>query len=107
MKNRKQFIAEQLEKNRIEFEKREERQRKKYYDEIKDWDMEKLKEEVVNVWSAHTSWAGGISAGEMWDMFHDECRFCGLKYIGGDHTNCCDNCWEDNKNKTLEDLQND
>ena len=45
-----------------------------------------------------------MSFEEEWDAFCETCRFCGLEYIG-DHSNCCDECWEDNKNKTLEELE--
>ena len=70
---------------------------------MKNCNINKLKEEYIKVRLSRIVYAPGISDGMLWDWSKDECRFCDLEYVG-EHINCCDDCWEDHKNKTLEEL---
>ena len=106
LKTEKQYFKEAREEAKKDREEREEKQRQKYLEEIKDWDIEKLRENYVNVQLARTIWAPGISSGTIWDLCKDECCVCGLEYIYG-HENYCDDCFEKNKHKTLEELENE
>ena len=106
MKTKEQYFKEAREEEIKDWDEKEEKQRQKYLEEIKDWDIEKLRKDYVEVQLARTIWAPGISPGTIWDLFKDECRFCGFEYIYG-HETCCDDCWDKNKNKTLEELDND
>lgn len=104
MKTEKQFYKEEREKAKKEAEERELKWRNKILEEISEWDHEKLKEEYVQTRLTRISYHNPVTSGMIWDMFKDECRFCGLEYIYG-HENCCDDCWDKNKGKTLEELE--
>ena len=104
MKTKEQYFKEEREKEKIEAEERRVKWRNEILEEIKDWDHEKLKKEYVQTRLARISYHNPISSGMAWKWFHEECRFCGLEYVQG-HETCCDNCWDKNKGKTLEELE--
>ena len=106
MKTKEQYFKEQKEIAKKKAKERREKWRNEILEEIKDWDYEKLKEEYVTKYLARISYSGPLSSGLMWKYNHEDCRFCGLEYIYG-HENCCDDCFEKNKHKTLEELDND
>ena len=105
MKTKEQFFEEAIKEAKIEAKERERKWRNEIIDEISGWMYHKLKEEYIKLRLARISYSNPITSGMTWKYFHDECRFCGLEYISGEHDECCDNCWEGNKGKTLEDLE--
>ena len=105
MQTKEQFFKDYYDREERERKKKVEKQRNEIVEEISEWDFEKLKEEYIGERLAHISYYSPNVSGWTWDYFHDECRFCGLEYINGEHDNCGNNCWEDNKGKTLEDLE--
>ena len=106
MKTKEQYFKEAKEAERLEDEEREVKWHNEILEKIKDWDREKLKEEYVRSRLARISYSNPFPIGVSWDIFKSECRFCGFEYIYG-HETCCDDCWDKNKNKTLEELDND
>ena len=104
MKTKEQYFAEAEAETKKENEERERKWRKEILGKIYGWDFEKLKEAYVKIKMARISYYNPVSAGMIWDMFKSECRFCGLEYIYG-HEDCCDDCWDKNKTKTLEELE--
>ncbi len=107
MKTEEQYFKEEVEKEKKEAKQRERKSRQKISDEISGWIYEKLKEEYIKLRLTRILYYNPITVGMAWDMFKSECRFCGLEYIQGEHEDCCDDCWEKNKGKTLEELKNE
>lgn len=79
--------------------------RNEILEEIKDFDFEKLKEAYINVKLSKISYHSFGNGSMMWDWHKEDCRFCGTEYIYGKHEECCDECWEKNKGKTLEEIE--
>ncbi len=105
MKTKEQYFKDEEEAEKIRSAEREEKWTQEIKEEIKDWDFDKLKEKYIQARLARISYYNPVSAGMGWEYFHEICRFCGLKYIQGAHDECCDNCWEENKGKTLAELE--
>ena len=106
MKTEEQYFKEAREREEKEAKKRERKWRNKIIDEISGWIYEKLKHEYIKLRLSKISYYNPASAGLVWSIFKSECMFCGLEYIYG-HENCCDGCWEENKDKTLAELDDD
>ena len=106
MKTKEQYFKEARERREAKHKAWEEEFTNEIMEEIKEWDSDKLEEEYIKCRLARVSYSGSFSAGLLWDWSKEECRFCGLEYIQG-HETCCDNCWDKNKDKTLEELDND
>jgi len=106
VKTKEQYFKEAREEAKKEAEEREEKWTQEIMEEIKEWDSDKLEDEYLKLRLSRISYHNPVSAGMIWDIFKSECRFCGLEYIYG-HENCCDDCWDRNKNKTLEELDNE
>lgn len=104
MKTKEQFFREEREERKRKSIERRVKWRNEILEEIFTWTYRKLQEEYVKVRLARISYHSPISAGMAWDIFKNECRFCDLEYIYG-HENCCDDCWDKNKSKTLEELE--
>lgn len=104
MKTKEQYFEAEAEKEKIARAERKVKWTQEIMEEIKEWDSDKLEEEYIKQRLARISYGGSISSGTLWKWSHEECRFCGLEYIQGAHNDCCDNCWEENKGKTLEEL---
>ncbi len=105
LKTKAQYFKEEYEKEKIEAEERKLKWTQEIMREINEWDTDKLVDEYIKLRLARISYHNPITAGMGWKYFHEECRFCGLKYISGEHDDCCDNCWDKNKNKTLKELE--
>jgi len=101
-----EYFKQEREKAEIKAKEREEKWTKEIMEEIKEWDSDKLEDEYIKLRLSRISYYDPITPGMAWDLFHEECRFCGLEYIQGEHNDCCDDCWEENKDKTLSDLEN-
>jgi len=105
MLTKKQYFEEYREKEKRKSIERKIEWRNEILEETKDWSYLKLKEEYVKCRLSRISYHSPISAGLIWDWSFEECRFCGLEYIQGRHEVCCDDCWDKNKDKTLEELE--
>ena len=103
MKTKEQYYADEEVRLKKESEERQLKWTQEIMEEIKEWDSDKLEDEYIKCRLARISYSGGISFG--WKYLHDDCRFCGLEYVYGKHDDCCDDCWDKNKNKTLEELE--
>ena len=106
MKTKEEYFKDEAEKEHRKTEEFKEKLTREILEEIKGWDSDKLKEEYTKCRLSRISYGGSISAGWMWSWSKEECRFCGLEYIYG-HEHCCDDCWDKNKGKTLEELDNE
>ena len=102
MKTKEQYYTDEEERLEKESKERRLKWRNEILEEIKGWSIKELEEGIVKCRLSRISYSGGISIG--WKHIHETCRFCGLEYVQGKHDDCCDNCWEDNKDKTLEEL---
>ena len=105
MKTREEYIKDEAEKEKIKSEERKVKWTQEILEEIKGWSIKKLEERIVKLRLSKISYYNPVSMGTAWKYFHDKCRFCGLKYIEGKHDDCCDDCWNENKSKTLEELE--
>ena len=106
MKTEDQYFKDAYDKEKKEAAERKVKWRNDILLEISEWDFEKLKEEYVQTRLARISYHNPISEGMVWDIFKDECCVCDLEYIYG-HENYCDDCWEKNKDKTLDEIENE
>lgn len=106
MKTKEQYFKDEKEEAKKRAEERKVKWTQEILEEIKDWEIGKLIEEYIKVRLSRISYSSPVSAWVMWDMLKEECRFCDFEYIYG-HENCCDDCWDKNKGKTLEELDND
>lgn len=102
----KEFCEEEEERRRKEEEEEEDKYKNDLLEEISEWDIDKLKEEYINCKLSRVSYNHGLPIGTLWDFCSEKCKFCDLEYVGGKHNNCCDNCWEKYKDKTLEEMEN-
>ena len=107
MKTKEQYFAECREREKIASEERREKWTQEIMEELKEWDSDKLEEEYIKCRLGRISYGGSISPSILWDFSHEECVFCGVEYIQGAHESCCDDCWEKNKDKTLEEIENE
>ena len=107
MKTKEQYFKDEIEKEKIKSKERELKWTQEIMEEIKDWDTDKLEDKYVKLRLARISYHNPVSSGMAWKYFHEECRFCDLEYIQGKHEDCCDDCWDKNKDKTLEELDNE
>jgi len=105
MKTKEQYFKEAKEQEKIKAKERERKWRNEITDEIFGWMYHKLKEEYIKLRLSRISYSSPISSIIVWKYCHEECRFCDLEYIQGEHDECCDNCWEENKDKTLSELE--
>lgn len=106
MKTKKEYFRDAYENERRESVERKVKYSNEILKEISGWMYHKLKEEYINLRLAKVSYYNPIPPGTLWNIFKEECRFCDMEYIYG-HDNCCDDCWEKNKGKTLEELDNE
>lgn len=104
MKTKEQYFAEAKEEAKRKDIERRVKWRNEILEEISKWNYVKLKEEYIKSRLSRISYGGSISSGTLWRYAHDECRFCGLEYVEGKHDDCCDDCFEENKDKTLAEL---
>jgi len=104
MKTREEYIKDEAEKEKIKSEERKVKWTQEIMEEIKGWSIKELEEEIVKQRLARISFSPGFPVGVIWDFCKEECRFCGLEYVEGKHDDCCDDCWDENKDKTLEEL---
>lgn len=106
MKTKKEYFRDAYENERRESVERKVKWRNEILEEINGWSYTKLKEEYINLRLAKISYYNPFPSGTVWNIFKEECRFCGMEYIYG-HETCCDDCWKKNKSKTLEELNNE
>ena len=104
MKTEEEYFKDVREKRIKEDKERRLKYRKEIFEEIREWDIGKLQEEYVQTRLGRISFCSPNFGGMMWDWCKEECRFCGLEYVQGEHEDCCDDCWDKNKDKTLEEL---
>lgn len=102
MKTKEQYYKEQEEIAKRKAIERKIKWRNEVSEEIREWSYVKLREEYIKCRLSRISYSGGISIG--WKYIHDDCRFCGLEYTQGKYDDCCDDCFEENKDKTLAEL---
>ena len=107
MKTEEEYFKDAREEQIKEAQERRVKWRAEIEEEIKDWDTDKLIEEYIKSRLARISYHNPANAGILWDMFHSQCTFCALEFMYGDHEDCCDDCWEKNKDKTLEEIENE
>ena len=105
MQTKEEFFKSEEEEYERELKKMKEKHKKELQEELIGLTLPEVKEMYINTRLAQTSFYIPNVSSMTWKYLHDECRFCGLEYIGGEHEHCCDNCWEENKNKTLEELE--
>lgn len=99
MKTKKQYFKEserEMKRSRMEYNK-------KIAKEIDEMSTTELKWTLFDKW--HHILIYSRHDEMIWDMAHEECRFCGVEYIRGRHEDCCDDCFEKNKGKSLEELE--
>lgn len=107
MKTKEQYFKDIKEEAKKRSEERRLKWAKEIAEEIKGWSIKKLEDEYIKVRLSKISYGGFTPSGTIWKHIHDECRFCGLEYTQGKHDDCCDDCFEENKGKTLEELENE
>ena len=100
MKTKEEYFRDAEEERRRKSAERKVKWCKEINDEIFTWSYKKLKEEYIKCRLSRISYGGPVSSG-IWDWSKEECRFCGLEYVEGAHDDCCDDCFEGNKNKIV------
>ena len=98
MKTKQQYLKECKRRNL----KTHRDYKRNYAKEIDEMDMNTLKWKLLIYMNRGLSIGSNYIIG--WEYIREECRFCDVEYIEGKYNKCCDNCFEENKNKTLEEL---